>query len=73
MMYMSSCVLALSITGVAEDCSHVLAFFSFDRFKDVLSLFLVRESLNFSDHFSNQFTFLPRAKYDVPAEILPEL
>lgn len=58
---------------MAEDCSCVLAFVSFDRFKDVLSSFLVRESLNFSDHLSNQFTFLLRAKYDVPAEILPDL
>lgn len=69
---MQLCVLALSIASMAEDCNHALAFFSFAPFKDVLSSFLVRESLNFSDHLSYQSTFMPRAKY-VPAEILLEL
>lgn len=63
MMCMYLCVPSLSITGMAEDHNHVLVFFSFDRFKDVLSSLLVRESLHFSDHLSYQFTFMPRAKY----------
>lgn len=66
------CSCSCSITGMAENHNHILAFFSFVRFKDVLSSFLVRESLNFSDHLSYKFTFMPRPKY-VLAEILPEL
>lgn len=66
------CSCSCFITGMAEDHNHVLAFFSFVRFKDVLSSFLVRKSLNFSGHLSYEFTFMPRPKY-VLAAILPEL